>query len=258
MQSSKKRTITHTAIQSSSLTQPILHRAADGGGVWLCFSNRKEAVAYSNYVQRINPDIEGADFSVDFKAKSKTPFRFYLPRDYVNNELHQDIALSAQEFDFHSYDDGDFFIKSLRGDNLNFAHMFFDSITSPNAFYPLRQGIKLDWTVDGNGVHKRDGKKPQYTEEQKLGFSKSQSTSLSTRRHHSKVFGLNSREDKLVGAIICKHNVLLSNRQFIYDRGTVDRPYDKATYAEAKKYFKQKKRENALFQLKNLLNSKRL
>lgn len=105
----------------------------------------------------------------------------------------------------------------------------------------VRRGAKRNHTVTGKGIHSRAEKKPQYTLEQKIGFSKSQSASLGTPTFFPQVFGFNTaRNQVLVGIWLDIKDVLLSHRNFIYDGGTVRRPYDFHNLTEAKKYEKAK------------------
>lgn len=122
-------------------------------------------------------------------------------------------------------------------------------VAPPHKKHPLRRGRKLDFTVTGAGIFQRKGaqrhpaitmKAPQYTEEEKQGFSKTQSASLGWDDHHPNVFGFHLRRDKLVGVLIESENFLLTDRLFLYDTGTLLRPFDAHLVNNAIKYSQEK------------------
>ncbi len=154
-------------------------------------------------------------------------------------------------------------IKSLRADQNCFYRNFIETITS-GARKPLRSGTKKAFTVTGQGVFQRPNDKasnkhptaplktPQYTEQQKQGFSKAQSASLATPDHACRVFGFDtSRESILVGALFDETDVLFTDRNYIYDGGTVNRPYDFNTLEAAADYH-ESKQPYTLFSKENL------
>lgn len=144
---------------------------------------------------------------------------------------------------------GDYIIKTLRADELYFARQFIETIAPPNIKHPLRRGYKFVYTVTGAGVFQHRGlqrredvpmKKPQYTKKEKQGFSKTQSASLGWDGYDPKAFGFSTRGDKLVGVLIESQNVLLTDRLFLYDNGTLYRPYYYGDGEQAKTYSKDK------------------
>ena len=137
-----------------------------------------------------------------------------------------------------------YLLKSLRGDENSYTQWFFQMITkSPTmqATMPLRPHAKKAFTVMGHGVVERANKPPLFKPDDKKFFSKHCSTTLVTERVIPPVFGHQraNRADKLVGVIIDLDDALF-NRMFIYDGGTVNRPYDFATRSDAENYYKNK------------------
>jgi hypothetical protein len=136
----------------------------------------------------------------------------------------------------------DYVIKSIRADQFDFFREFvFVCTRTPlqQHKFPLRVGEKKAYTVDGLGVHKRSEKQPQYSREQKLLFSKAMPTSLVTSKVTPPVFGfLREGTARLIGVMFSSDSVLFTRRFFLYDCGTVGRPYDFETIEEAEKYFK--------------------
>lgn len=133
-----------------------------------------------------------------------------------------------------------FYVKTLRADSSAFFLDFIDGIThSPTQQikHALRSELKSSYTVKGDGVHERSTKLPQYTAEQKSSFSKAQSTSYILPGVNQKLFGHDNR-NKLVGVAIAPKDVLI-NRLFMYDRGTISRPYDFMNRTSAEAYYIQ-------------------
>ena len=155
----------------------------------------------------------------------------------VRQELRKDSAKQLPNTDF--------MIKSIRSDERCFFQSYIEMVITPNKKYPLRKGNKKNYTVTGKGVYsrKRDRndaplKTPQYTKEEKALFSKAQSASLSTSSHFTTVFRHN-KDEALAGIFLERKDFLLSDRNYIYDTGTVNRPYDFDLLADAASYFKK-------------------
>lgn len=144
---------------------------------------------------------------------------------------------------------GDFCFKSLRGDNKCYYYRFIEELVDPSKRYDKRLGEKQNYTVRGDGIFTRKeelvGKYPlkprQYSPEQKAKYTKFQSTSLGIRGFYSPVFTPGKLHDLLVGMMFNINHVLLTNRLYIYDNGTVGRKYDHATEKNAEKHYSIKK-----------------
>src|SRR3990167_7291664 len=148
----------------------------------------------------------------------------------------------------------EFVFKSLRVDEFNYFRKFITMVNPPNAKYPLRQVSKKKYTVTGKGVFQRTEapnettghltpiKTPQYKAEEKAGFSKAQPASLGQPDFHTPVFGFDKRKEKLVGALFLdrSENTLLTDRNYIYDGGTVGRPYDFEDCTQAQQYYQDR------------------
>ena len=136
-----------------------------------------------------------------------------------------------------------YLLKALRADELWYTDAFFRMITpSANRQEQLavRPYSKKAFTVTANGVFKRADKNPLYTKEEKATFSKHCSTTLFTDNIFPPVFGhTRERRNRLVGVMIDLKDALI-NRRFIYDGGTVTRPYDFDNEEDAKRYFETK------------------
>ena len=143
----------------------------------------------------------------------------------------------------------DFYIKSIRSDKLDFfrtqAIYGFTRTKTQQMKFKLRRGGKKLFTVDGDGVYKRAEKKPHYTQDKKLHFSQIQSFTLVLKDVQPPVYGHNKeRERKLVAVAIHKKDILPSKRLYIYDGGTINRPYDFYTQTDAETYYKNKVASN--------------
>jgi len=237
------------------------------------FDNESDAIHYLNYVRSLlyNKKLEGfskvevkfddANEVYTFKLSHSqhrcfkhhllsasvdgglVPFR----DDDINNLTPQEQEDYRQRLRINTpanFPQERFFIKSLRSDNGCYIIEFVAGIIPPNRRSPLRIGKKRRYTVTGKGVFTRNGKdevnnieqkKPQYTKEQKSGYSNFQSTTMGTVDFFPKVFGFKKNRD-IIGVILHPDNVLLSNRLLIYDTGTVKRPYDFDDLDEAKGY----------------------
>ena len=139
----------------------------------------------------------------------------------------------------------DYFIKSVRTDeNDYFRSQTVNQLTrtaKQQIKIKLRKCKKLRYTVTGDGVFERSKKSPQYTKEEKLLYSQPQSFSLVTKDVMTPVFGFNKpRQGELVVIALHKKDVLLSRRLYLYDGGTVGRPYDHDTLEEALEYYEEK------------------
>lgn len=148
----------------------------------------------------------------------------------------------------------DFVYKSLRGGIYNYFYRFIEELIDPvkNKF-PKRCGEMKNYTVTGNGVFARFdsssdalAKKPQYTPFDKQGFGNFQSLSLGMTDFFPPVFGF-SKRPVLAGFMCNLKGVLLSNRLYIYDGGTVNRCYDFSSFDDAKNYYKRVRKDKILF-----------
>ena len=144
----------------------------------------------------------------------------------------------------------DYLIKTLRSDKGSFFRsLFVKGITRSDKQQvpiPLRPFAKRAWTVTGDGVFERAKKKPKYKPEEKKYFSPYQSMTLVSESIRPTPFGhAKARRDKLVGAVFSlKPENALLGRLYVYDGGTVGRPYDHETKAAAEEYYKKKTDKN--------------
>lgn len=143
---------------------------------------------------------------------------------------------------------GDYYIKTLRSGKECYFHRFAKELVDPkNQKYPKRKGLKKPLTVmgtsSGTGIFSRipmNGfplKVPQFTQSEKENYTNFQSTSLGSDNFIPNVFGFDKRAI-LVGVLVEGINVLLSNRLYEYDGGTIERPYDAITKSLAEAYQK--------------------
>ena len=115
----------------------------------------------------------------------------------------------------------------------------------------MRLGIHKKYTVRSTGPHERSEKpspylplSPEKIQKKKKKTSKHQSVSLVTPEAQIRVFGHNrDRSDKLAGVLMDADDAMI-NRMFIYDGGTIQRPYESDTQEEALKYFQTKTNPN--------------
>ncbi|MBX3708541.1 MAG: ankyrin repeat domain-containing protein [Gammaproteobacteria bacterium] len=142
----------------------------------------------------------------------------------------------------------DFYFKSIRGDDRNYYHRFIEELINPAKRYKKRLGKKKRFTVRADGIFTRSSyfvgkyplKPPQYTPNQKAKYTKFQSTTLGMPNFFSPVFGFDLRKSALAGLMFSMDNALPTNRLYIYDGGTVGRPYDHWSEADAEEYLKKK------------------
>lgn len=152
----------------------------------------------------------------------------------------------------------EFYFKTIRGDSNNFFHMFINELVYPEQKFPKRFGPKGNFTVTGEGIFSRNKehsasyplKTPQYTADEKSGFTKPQSASMGLVNFYPRPFGFVQRQDVLAGVILDKKDVLPTNRLFIYDGGTVSRPYEFNSEKKAKKY--AEKKQTVLFSVSRM------
>lgn len=226
---------------------------------WVSLSNNeKKCQLHFDSQDRAQESLEAFKKLLTIKEGKKAPkvkqnspnsFSFFL----TNQQwvlLRQVVRKSAHQ----NKPTVDFVIKSIRTDEFNYFRRFIQMITEPNVKYPLRQKSKKTYTVTGKGVFKRAQitpdepinssvpiKQPQYTAGQKAGFSKAQSATLGLPDFYPRVFRFN-KQNKLVGVLFLDldENTLLSDRSYIYDSGTVARPYDFYDYQQAENYYRDK------------------
>src|SRR3990167_8025674 len=143
-------------------------------------------------------------------------------------------------FDFS----GHYLIKSIRADSRDFFRLFvLLSTRTPKQQhkFPLRTGEKGQFTVNGENVFERATKQPQYAESVKAPYSKATALSLVTAAVETPVFGHDrARQERLVGVMYNANNVLFTKRFYLYDGGTVGRPYDHPTREHAESYYDSK------------------
>ena len=101
--------------------------------------------------------------------------------------------------------------------------------------------------MTGAGIFKRAEKLSRYTPEEKERYSPYQSMTLVSQNIRPTPFGHRAdRRDKLVGVVFSlKPENALLGRLFVYDVGTVNRPYDHDIKADAENYYKKKTDEKA-------------
>src|SRR3990167_14556 len=216
-----------------------------------CFPSKEDGEKLLAWIKQklnvIDPSVQNARVAFRDNIQTSTPYSFRLTLEQWKN-----LRLEFRKETLQQLPKNDFLIKSIRADKGSFFRSYVEMVTPPNIKYPLRKGPKKEFTVTGIDVFRRvqiendiDNvplKKPHYTPAEKADFSKSQSASLGMPDHFSAVFGQNTdRGDVLIGVFLERKDFLLSDRNYIYDGGTVNRPYDFTSLAAAKAYFKKNK-----------------
>ncbi|MBA4696996.1 MAG: ankyrin repeat domain-containing protein [Legionella sp.] len=154
-----------------------------------------------------------------------------------------------------------FLIKNIRGDEDNFFSHFLKTIIRDFTHTknpPLRLGEKKKYTVKGDGCYDRSNRVPHFDQALKKHFSKAQSTSLVEFPNvQPPIFHFSTNQkDKAVAFIFnygdnptpTKLPYALLDRLFVFDAGTVTRPYDFETRQEANEYFiKKVEKDHLLF-----------
>jgi ankyrin repeat protein len=206
---------------SSSLNFGILRRVFS-----YTYSSKEEATAHFVFFQLLLP------FHLELlqRGDEAKPIYYFELNDSSNQWL----------LDLRCVDS---LAKSVRWDDNIFLGNFLSSITkSPeNQFEEkLRKGPHKKYTVYAHGFFERSQKVSPYNlpshvlKEKKKQTSRHQSTSLV--REKEPIFGHGRRQKKLVGFIFKPLKDLI-NRIFIYDTGTINRPYEFDTAEGAKSYF---------------------
>ena len=208
---------------------------------YLCFQDNKSAHIYLNYVKKLLQPTMAYVATMEVAYTRQCPGKphvFWLfaeDFDRLKQCVAKDILRIKQKT---------VLVKTLRADELNYVRDFVDMlipISKSNRKLPLRPYRKKPFTVNGVGVFERSTKQPQYTPAQKQGYSKPCSTTLVMENVSPRIFGFNrERREKLVGVMISIYDALLTKRLYIYDGGTVGRPYDFDTRDDAQEYFDKK------------------
>ena len=190
------------------------------------------------------------NFIKENKEKSQDLIKILLSKIKTTEPLIENLYLIRDCFVAYQLKNNDALIKSTRFDSNCFIYAFSEGITpvpsKPIVKKPLRRGEHLGYTVYAAGVFERaKGKKPtpyklspEEIAKRKSELSAHQSTSLVTPTLQSPVFGHDrSRKNVLVGFIVEAKRSLI-NRMYVYDGGTLDRPYEFRTAQEAERYHK--------------------
>lgn len=180
------------------------------------------------------PDIKYIEITYD---KNKHNYKFRLNKNHL--DMLREIINTK-----NCYLAKEYLVKSIRADELNYFRVFSEMITPSACFnkkIPLRLNKKEYFVVDGNDIYERNTKPSKYSIEQKKGFSQSNSTTLVTKEVIPPLFGFNrDRRNKLIGIRIGLKDALLTDRLFIYDGGTINRPYHHSTRKDAEQYYNNK------------------
>lgn len=243
---------------------PVKVDSARRKGIWhkYHFTSKGSAELYLNYIKRILPKTYQADLA---KASIKPDMngQFYFE---LSSSQYFACRLKLKSFDINSsgVEDGDrfahqladhysitpAFVKSVRWDSRCFNEKFLKGITKTPVSQVKekpRPVAHKKITVTGKGkIVRRSKKDSPYTglsaEEIKIKkseYSAFQSTSFVVPEAQIPVFGHNrNRSGKLAGYIFDPDDAML-NRIFLYDGGTVNRPYEHDTEIQAKLYLKK-------------------
>lgn len=224
--------------------------------ILLYFKYEDDAKLYFAFIQSMLPDefqyelnqaritkVRGGNYRFRLSLKQYLSFTRLLSGESESSLVSlQKVDPPPQEVDEDLY-----LIKMIRADEKNYLRSFCAMLTPSSVReekITLRTGKKKKFTVNGHGVFNRKEKLPQYSQKEKEGFSHHNSTSLIRSDLRAPPFGFNKRLNKLVGFYFkiesCGVLNALLNRMFIYDGGTVGRPYDFDTAEEANKYYEEK------------------
>lgn len=132
------------------------------------------------------------------------------------------------------------YIKGIPATERSYFCSFFDELLH-NITFPKRLGPKGRYTLNGNRIFSRVEhpeiplKKPQYQPHEKKGYSNIQSTSfvLVDENIHLPLYGYCKT---LVGCMFMPEDVLLSERHFLIDVHSQERPYDHNYFESIKQY----------------------
>lgn len=220
----------------------MVKQNSDNNSYFLTFSSEEKAKSCLNQLKKLiandTPSIKSASVS-QYAFKSEVLYRFQIWPEQLNalrTSLRKSAAILKPK--------DDFYFKSLRGDTKNYFFRFMEELIDPRKKFPKRLGDKKNFTVTGEGIFRRNPnvkstyplKTPQYTTLEKAGFTNFQSTSLGLSDFYPPVFGFDREKKLSVGVMFDPKNVLLSNRLYVYDGGTVTRQYDHKNEWQAEKY----------------------
>ncbi len=201
-----------------------------------CYPSKEEAQSQLALLKELigaeHPELMEKAGIVENQSYKETPYRFLLSPEQEK---------SLNKIRTHSR-----LVKSIRWDFLCFIEDFILGITplknKPRHRQNLRPGPHKKYVAGPDGVGLYADRPSPYPEEQlhkKEKRSQHQSTSLVTRKAQVPVFGHNkNRWNKLAGFIGDADDALLRLLS-IYDGGTVNRPYEANTFAEAQAYYER-------------------
>ncbi|MCX7115628.1 MAG: ankyrin repeat domain-containing protein [Gammaproteobacteria bacterium] len=229
-----------------------IKRDTPRGRVLLCFESKEQAEAYQAEIEKV---LGKKHDDIQISKDEKKPGQFNLGLSTMLFDALRQKERSSQK----TYSEGPFFVKNLRGDEGNFSHNFFESVTlGPDEIRKvLRKGGRTGkerYTAKGTGVEDRLARQPQYTPEQKEGFSKPQSLSYvnPSKRIVPDLFQSGEDTEADVAFFFSKKDILV-NRIFIYDyTGTYGRPYDAKTESEVSTYVSRYKGDTLFSDLESL------
>ncbi len=211
--------------------------SSDGEWFFYTYSLSEEAetqmVLLHHLLDDQYPEFKEYGKIINTKNHQETPHRIRLSK-----AQHQQL----EELRYH-----DRLIKSVRFDELCFIDDFIESMThTADKIIEPRKQLRFPekkhkaYTAFAEGVFSRDNKPSPYPsqdlEQKKAERSRHQSTSLITKKAQVPVFGHDKeRKLALVGVMLDPDDALY-NRFFIYDKGTIERPYEFHAEHAAKKY----------------------
>jgi ankyrin repeat protein len=206
-----------------------------------CFPSKAQAEDAARWVQAKIESKQVIEVRLRSDIKTNAPWQFRLS-EAEWSVLAYRIVLDTPK----QYPQREFLVKSLRADSECFASSFFDTLFGKKM--PLRRPKQRDktgkrYTVTGAGIYRFSSKTPQYSASEKQGYSKAQSVSWASPDYWPPVFGHGqggNQRSTLAGVLLSMETALITDRNFIYDSGTIYRPYDCVTEQEAKRYAKEK------------------
>lgn len=237
------------------------------------FESEQKANQYISYIKSILPSLYKNEL-VKISVKKDKQGQYYIrlttaQHTSFNNIIHQYIPSAELEREKENvvpskttdnptslakaiaakFKNEGALVKSVRFDNRCFNLKCIDGLTKSPVKQVIEDQRKLPhkkYTVFATGVYERSEKPspyimltPEETAEKKKERSTFQATSLVTPKAQIPVFGhRRHRTNKLVGYLFDPNDVMI-NRMFIYDGGTVERPYEFDTYEEALAYYEK-------------------
>lgn len=209
--------------------------AVRGSYIDFIYTDLKEEEILTNGFRRL---IDKYDFMLNahpFEDDKINPVKAYNINDKYWSQFLRTYLFKTDPLPIK----GDLVAKTIRADENSYFRSFVEGIVEPNVKRPVRRVGKKEFTVIGGYVLDRKTKQPQFTPEQKKGYSNPQPSTyiVTDSGHRPSLFNFGDPINPMkVGILNSTKNILLSNRLMVKDKGSVRRFYDFHTREQAEEF----------------------